>query len=327
MKYRKLGNTDMEVSVVALGCWAFAGGPTWGDQDEGDTIATIKAALDAGINFFDTAEAYGSGYSEEILGKTLEGQRQKVIIASKPSTSNMSKEGIIAACEASLKRLKTDYIDLYQLHWPSREIPLEESMEAMERLKEQGKVRGIGVCNFGEKDLGDLLQIGNVETNQMAYNLIWRAIEYKVKPICVENNIGILCYSPIAQGLLTGKYQSADEVPDGRARTWHFSSKRPDTRHGGDGFEEETFEAINNIKDIAQDMQIPMGDLALSWLIHQQGVTSVLAGGRNPEQVIQNSKAAEVKLSPDIIEELNKATEHLKSLLGENPDMWSNRIR
>jgi myo-inositol catabolism protein IolS len=327
MKYQKLGKLDVEVSVIALGCWAFAGGGTWGDQDEGDSVATIYKALDVGINFFDTAEAYGDGYSEEVLGKTLTGHRQKLVIATKPSSSSVSRDGIMKSCESSLKRLNTDYIDLYQIHWPSRDIPLEETLEAMERLKDQGKIRGIGVCNFGEKDLASLLEIGSVETNQMAYNLIWRGIEYKIKQKCIDNNIGILCYSPIAQGLLTGKYQCADDVPEGRARTWHFSSKRPGTRHGGEGYEEETFETLKTIREIASEVQIPMADLALAWLIHQQGVTSVLAGGRNPDQVIQNSKAAEIKLSPDIIEKLNKATENLMTKLGDKADMWSDRIK
>jgi aryl-alcohol dehydrogenase-like predicted oxidoreductase len=327
MKYQKLGNTDIDVSVIALGCWAFAGGMTWGNQDERDSLATINTALDVGINFFDTAEGYGNGYSEELLGRALEGHRHDVVFASKPSSSKMSKDGIIEACEASLKRLKTDYIDLYQLHWPSRDIPLEETMEAMETLKEQGKVRSIGVCNFGEKDLTELLQISTIQTNQMAYNLIWRAIEFSVKEKCIENNIGILCYSPIAQGLLTGKFKSADEVPEGRARTWHFSSERPNTRHGGEGCEQETFEAVVKIREIADGLQMSMTDLSLAWLIHQRGVTSVLAGGRNPEQVKQNSNAAEIHLSSDIIQMLNNATEPLKNKLGDNPDMWSNRIR
>jgi myo-inositol catabolism protein IolS len=327
MKYQKLGNTGINVSVIAMGCWAFAGGLTWGDQDERDSLATINTALDVGINFFDTAEAYGNGYSEELLGRALDGHRHNVIIATKPSSSNMSRDGIIAACEASLKRLKTDYIDLYQLHWPSRDIPLEETMGAMEILKEQGKIRRIGVCNFGEKDLTQLLQISSIQTNQMAYNLIWRAIEFSVKEKCVDNNIGILCYSPIAQGMLTGKYQSADEVPAGRARTWHFSGTRPNARHGGEGYEQETFEAIEKIREIADDLQLSMTDLSLAWLIHQQGVTSVLAGGRNPEQVKQNSNAAEIQLTSDIVGMLNNATEPLKTKLGDNPDMWSNRIR
>ncbi len=327
MKYKKLGSTDMEVSVVALGCWAFAGGGTWGDQDDADSVATIHAALDEGINFFDTAEGYGNGYSEEILGKTLEGKRQDVIIATKVSGSNMTKEGIIKACEESLKRLRTDYIDLYQIHWPSRSVPFEETMESMKRLKEQGKIRGFGVCNFGEKDLTELLKITPIETNQMAYNLLWRGIEYKIKDICVEYNIGILCYSPIAQGLLTGKFQTADDVPDGRARTWHFSKNRPQTRHVGEGCEKETFEAIDRIREIADDLQVPMADLSLAWLLHQEGVTSVLAGGRKPEQVIQNAKAAELKLTSDIIEKLNEATQQLKEVLGGKTDMWDDRIR
>ncbi len=147
-----------------------------------------------------------------------------------------------------------------------------------------------------------------------------------MKEKCVENDIGILCYSPIAQGLLTGKYLTADEVPEGRARTWHFSGARQNARHGSEGCEQETFEAIEKIREVADDLRVSMADLSLAWLIHQQGVTSVLAGGRNSEQVRQNSVAADIELSSDIIQMLKDVTEPLKNKLGDNPDMWSNRI-
>lgn len=176
MRYRKLGQTDIIVSVIAMGCWPIVGDFTWGPQDEADSIATIHAALDAGINFFDTAEMYGNGYSEELLGRALAGRRHEVVIASKVGSEHLAADQVIRAGEGSLRRLRTDYIDLYQIHWPSRTVPLAETMAALERLRQQGKVRAIGVSNFGLGDLGDLLAIGRPETNQLPYSLLWRAI-------------------------------------------------------------------------------------------------------------------------------------------------------
>jgi len=331
MKYRRLGKTDIKVSPVAMGCWAIAGDHTWGPQDEADSIATIHAALDAGVNFFDTAEGYGNGYSEEVVGKALRDRREEAIIATKVSASHLSQDEIVKACGRSLKRLQSDYIDLYQIHWPSRTIPLDETMYALERLREQGKIRAIGVCNFAAQDLTDLLAVGHVETDQLPYSLLWRAIEYGIQPKCVEKRIGILCYSPLLQGLLTGKFATPDDVPESRGRTRHFSKKRPETRHGENGREEETFAAIAAIRRICKEIGKPMTEVALAWLLYQPAVTAVLAGARRPEQIYQNVRAAELALTPGVVNELAEATTELKELFGTNPDMWqpeqSSRMR
>ena len=322
MKYRKLGQTDITVSVVAMGCWAIVGDATWGPQDKADSIAAIRAALDAGVNFFDTAEMYGNGYSEELLGQALEGRRHEAVIASKVSPEHMTADQVIRACEGSLKRLRTDYIDLYQIHWPSRTVPLAETMAALEKLKQQGKIRAIGVSNFGVGDLADLLAIGRPETNQLPYSLLWRAIEYGIQQRCIEHGIGILTYSSLAQGLLTGKFTSPDQVPDGRARTRHFSRDRPQTRHGETGCEAETFAAIERIRQISERVAQPMSQVALAWLLAQPGVTAVIAGARTPEQIRHNAAAADLELTPEVVAELAEATEELKHRLGPNPDMW-----
>ena len=221
MRHKILGQTDLTISVVGLGCWAFAGGTTWGFQSDSDSMDTIAAARDCGINFFDTAEAYGDGYSETVLGKALKKSRAAVIVASKFNAKSQQKSDVIEACERSLQRLQTDYIDLYQIHWPSRDVPFEETMDGLLTLKQQGKIRHIGVCNFGVKDLSDILKIADVVTNQLAYNLLWRAIEFEAIPFCRENGVDILSYSPLAQGL-SGRFRSADDVPIGRARTSIF---------------------------------------------------------------------------------------------------------
>jgi aryl-alcohol dehydrogenase-like predicted oxidoreductase len=287
----------------------------------------VHAALNAGVNFFDTAEGYGGGDSELALGRALVGHRHKAVIATKVSRAHLSGAEVRQACENSLRRLETDYIDLYQIHWPSRTVPLEETMEALEELREQGKVRAIGVCNFGVQDLSHLLKIGGVETNQLPYNLLWRAIEYEIRQKCMDEGIGILCYSSLAQGLLTGKLSSADEVPEGRARTRLFSDSRPQARHGETGCEAEVFAAIDKIREICNDIRQPMANVALAWLLKQPGVTSVIAGARRPDQIQQTAQAVDLALSPDTIGRLTEATEEVKRIIGPNPDMWQSESR
>ena len=327
MEYRRLGNTDKKVSVVAMGCWALAGDAAWGPQDDSDSIATVHAALDTGINCFDTAEAYGDGRSETVLGKALRGHRQQAIIATKASATHLSSEELQQACERSLRRLSIETIDLYQVHWPSRSVPLVETVGALERLQSQGKVRAIGVCNFGVGDFSDLLAVSGCETNQLPYSLLWRGIEYGIKEQCEDSGVGILCYSPLAQGLLTGKFGTADEVPAGRARTRHFSKGRQLTRHGEEGCESETFDTIARFRDICSGIGVPMAEAALAWVLQQSGVTSVLAGARRPEQIRQNARASALKLDSDVISKLSQASEVLKTVLDRNLDQYQSDSR
>ena len=327
MKYRSLGGTDMMVSAVAMGCWPLAGDFVWGPQRERDSLATVQCALDRGVNFFDTAEGYGDGCSEQVLGKALAGCRDRVVIATKVSPSHFSADEMEKACERSLQRLGTDWIDLYQVHWPSREVPVAEILEALEKLRTQGKIRAIGVSNFGARDLSELLGAGHCETDQMPYGLLWRAIEYETRKVCVQNGVGILCYSPLSQGLLTGKFASADEVPEGRTRTRHFSKYRPQARHGEDGQEAETFEVIESVRRICAELNKPMAQVALAWPLHQPGVTSVLVGARTPAQIMENARAADLELSADILEKLDEATADLKAKLGPNQDMYEGEPR
>lgn len=327
MEYRKLGATDIEVSVFALGCWPFAGGAVWGDQDDDVSIATVHAALDAGINFFDTAEGYEKGHSERVLGRGLEGRREEAVIATKVSASHLKPNDIVAACEQSLKNLRTDYIDLYQIHWPNWEVPIEVSWKALEDLKASGKVRALGVSNFGVQDLSDLLSHGHCETNQLNYGLLWRVVEHEILPLCKGNDVGLICYSPLAQGLLTGRYASADEVPDGLARTRWYSSERPNAKHGEPGCEEEVFEALETIREISEEVGASMATVSLAWVRQQTGVASVLVGARSPEELAWNTPAYDLKLSDSVIGRLSTATEKVKAHLGLNPDPWMNPSR
>ncbi|MBT3606255.1 MAG: aldo/keto reductase [Candidatus Latescibacteria bacterium] len=327
MTYNKLGNTDINVSPIALGCWPFAGGAVWGDQDDNVSVATVHAALDAGINFFDTAEGYEKGHSERVLGQGLKGRRNEAIIATKVSANNLSAEGIVKACEQSLKNLQTDTIDLYQIHWPNWNIPIQESMTALEQLCTQGKVRTLGVCNFGPIDLTDLLSVGSIVTNQLPYSLLWRVIEREIQPICNQNNIGLLCYSPLMQGLLTGRYKTADDVPEGLARIRLYSNKREMAKHDDPGCETEVFDALKEIQVISEEIGHPMAAVALAWVKQQKGVTSLLVGARNPEEIAWNLPAIDLTLSEDIIQRLTTATETVKNKLGNNPDFWMSKSR
>jgi len=321
MQYRKLGRTDIEISTVAMGCWAIVGDFTWGEQDEADALAAIDAAFDAGINFFDTAPAYGDGYSEQLLGRALRGRRDRAVLATKVSRGDLRPDDVTRSVHDSLRRLDTDRIDLIEIHWPDWDVPLDETLSALAELKGEGKVRAIGVSNFGTVDLTGALRLERIETNQLCYSLLARAIEYDVQPLCVEQEVSILCYSPLAQGLLTGKFHTPDDVPDTRARTRHFSRRRPHTRHEEDGCETEVFDAVASIRHLAGR---PMAELALAWALHQDGVTSVLAGARNPRQIEQNARAADLTLDDAVLLELNAASESVKQALGPHPDIWQN---
>jgi len=327
MRYRKLGRTDMQVSAVCMGCWSLIGDDTWGEQAESDSVAAIHAALDAGVNFFDTAEGYGRGESERLLGKVLGPRRQDVIIATKVSARSYDRDTVREHCEGSLKRLRTDVIDLYQIHWPRKDMDMTEALDAMQELKASGKIRAVGVSNFGHSFLTESLGAGRVETNQLCYSLLWRAIEHEVQPICAKNDIGILCYSPLCQGLLTGKFPSAGDVPEGRARTRLFSSDRPNARHGEAGCEDAVFAALAEIRDICESLGKPMAHVALAWLLAQDAVTSVIAGARNVAQAAQNAAAADLVLSDDVRQKLSLVTEAVKNHIGTNADMWQSDSR
>ncbi len=322
MEYRKLGRTNIHVSVLALGCWPFAGGKYWGDQDDNASIATVHAALDAGINFFDTAEGYEDGHSERVLGRALVGRRDQAIIATKVSPNHLRPDELLTACENSLQALQTDYIDLYQIHWPNHDVPLTDTVGALQQLKAQGKIRAIGVSNFAGQDLAEMVSLGECETNQLPFSLLWRVIEREVQPLCVQHSVGIICYSPLAQGLLTGRYQAADEVPDGLARTRWYNNARAMAQHGEPGCETEVFAAIDEIRQIAAEVGAPMATVALAWVKQQPAVTAFLVGARNPDELAWNLPAADFTLTPDVVKRLAAVTEPVKQKLGGNPDMW-----
>ncbi len=322
MQYRTLGQSGLEVSTVSLGYWAVSDPAIWGEQDRSEALDAVHAALDHGINLIDTAEGYGDGVSETLLGNALADRRDKAIIATKVSRGHLHPDQIKTACENSLRRLKTECIDLYQIHWANPDVPLEDSLDALITLRDQGKIRAIGVSNFGPYDLAAALDIVPIASNQIPYNLFFRAIEYAVLPVSREKNVGILAYSPLLHGILTGKYSTLDAIPEGRRRTRHFAPERPLTRHRDPGVEIEMMRALPVIQHIADGVGLSMSHLALAWVLHQPGVSSVIAGARSPEQVASNAEAADIALSENVVAALNEATAGIKAVLGENPDPW-----
>jgi len=329
MQYRKLGKTGIDVSVVSLGCWGLIGGDYWGAHPEEESIEAVQAAYDAGIALFDTAEGYGEGYSEQILGKAGQVFRQNILIARKVSPDHFSPNDLRAACERSLKNLDTSWIALYQLHWANWNIPLGETLQTLEALQAEGKIRFYGVSNFGVGDLGEALAGGYaVSSDQLAYSLLFRAIEYEILPICQRKSVSVLCYSPLMQGLLAGKFPKREDVPVKRSRTRHFSSQTsPEARHGEPGAEEETYTALSQLAALADDLSLSMAELSVAWLIAQPGVTSVIAGARKPSHALTSAKAADLILSPETLARLDAITQPLKIKLGANADMWQSRSR
>ncbi|MCJ8211178.1 aldo/keto reductase [Mucilaginibacter sp. RS28] len=326
MEYRKLGNTDLEVSVITFGAWA-AGGWMWGGNDDKAAIEAMKVSYDLGITSIDTAPIYGQGKSEELVGQAINGiQRDKVQILTKfgmrwddikgqlafKSKDNdgkdidiykyASRDSVIKECEDSLRRLGTDYIDLYQIHWPDATTPIAETMEALLRLKEQGKIREAGVSNYNVQQMEEAAQTINLASNQVPYSMVKRDIEKDLVPYVIEHHKAILAYSPMERGLLTGKMKPGQQFGEG------------DHRAGLKYFKDEninrTNEFLQKIKPIADEKDATLGQLVLRWTVEQPGITIALAGARNADQAKQNAGALNLKLSSDeinfITTELNK---------------------
>ena len=250
MERTTLHGTDISVSRLSLGTWAFGDDPMWGAQDEKASIDTVSASLDHGIDFIDSAEGYSDGRSEEVLGRALKGRRDKAVIATKVY-SDRSRDGVVKACEGNLKRLQTDYIDAYYIHWPSLEIPVAELMEGLDRLLQAGKIRAAGICNAGPFTLSELEQIKGkpvLSLHQIPFSLFWRACEYEVLPKTRALGATGVAYSVLAQGLLTGRYASAADVP----KSLHVTRFYGDGGHGEAGAETEIFTALAELRDLAK---------------------------------------------------------------------------
>ncbi|MDR2392372.1 MAG: aldo/keto reductase, partial [Planctomycetota bacterium] len=311
MEYAVLKTVGFKVSRFALGTWSFSGSKNWGPNDEKESVETIHMAIDSGVNFIDTAPKYNDGAAEIILGKAVKGRRDRIVVATKAYSDELTSAGMAQACEASLKRLGTDYIDLYQVHWPSRNVPFAETMGAFEKLKKEGKIRAIGVCNYGVACI-DGLKGHAVAANQLPYNLLWRQVEDEIIPKSMGQGISIWPYCPLAQGLLTGKYTSVEDVPLARRETRFYSGTWNQGRHNDTGFEQEIFGFLPRLQKAADKAGQPMAALALAFLRNRPGVDSVLIGARSRQQFRDNLAMFDAQVSPDDLAEVVRLSDELK---------------
>ena len=318
METRSLGESDLQITPILIGTWQ-AGKKMWVGIEDEESIKAIRAAYDAGITTVDTAEVYGEGHSEQVVAKALADVRDRVVYASKVFANHLKYDQVIEACDRSLTNLKTDYIDLYQIHWPSGSfnsevVPVEETMNALNKLKEQGKIRAIGVSNFSRTQLEEAAQYGRIDSLQPPYSLFWRQVETDTMPYCVANNISILAYSSLAQGLLTGKFGPDHQFAEG------------DHRAKNKLFQPENYQrvqkALEQLRPIAKSHNCTLAQLSLAWLIAQPQANAI-AGARNAEQASDNAKAASVNLSSEELKEIDRIGKQVTNHLDNNPVMWN----
>ncbi|MGL5082657.1 MAG: aldo/keto reductase [Microcoleaceae cyanobacterium] len=318
MEMRSLGDSDIQITPILMGTWQ-AGKRMWVGIEDAETIKAIRAGFDAGITTIDTAEVYGEGHSERVVAAALSEVRDQAVYATKVFANHLKYDQVIEACDRSLNNLKTDYIDLYQIHWPSGTwnselVPIEETMTALNQLKKQGKIRAIGVSNFSRSQLEEANQYGRIESVQPPYSLFWRIAEKELMPYCVDHNISILAYSSLAQGLLTGKFGSDHQFAEGdhRVKNKLFHLKENYAR---------VQDALSHLRPIAERYHCTLAELAIAWLIAQPQAQAIV-GARYAEQAVQNAHAAEVKLSAEDLAEIDKIGRIVTDQLDDNPVMW-----
>ena len=340
-EYRACGTSGLRLSPIGLGCWSFGGGNYWGNQDQKDVDAVVRAAAESGINYFDTAEVYNEGRSESSLGIAMQGlERSNLVIGTKIAPVNCYPEKIETHCDESLKRLKTDYIDLYMIHWPvhphsirhytsdpeiiSNPPDVGRALETFAKLQEKGKIRQIGLSNYSLNRLkNDIPSTLKIVANQLPYNLLCRAIEFDTLPWCQQKGIGVVSYMTLLQGILSNTFATLADIPEQRRRTRHFNgASTPLCRHGEKGFEEETQQAIDNIRKIAHEHGVDTAALSTRWAIANMGITCALIGARNLSQLNANIAAIQTPLDTATLEQLNQASEHLKQRMGNHFDYY-----
>ncbi|MDR1880438.1 MAG: aldo/keto reductase [Tannerellaceae bacterium] len=339
MKKINLGKSDIPVSVMTIGCWPFGGGEYWGEQSQKDVDRVVHAALDLGVNAFDTAEMYNNGESERSLGKALKGRRNEAVVISKISPSNCRH--VRKHCIESLQRLGMDYLDSYMLHWPINKLAVEhftsdksvieqpptveEAYAQLDELKKEGLIRSIGMSNFGRTQMEEVVKTGvQVDVNEMSYNIVSRAIEAEIAPYCIEHKISIIGSMGLQQGLLAGIYKTPGDIPKHQAHSRHFPDYRGGgtSRHGEEGAEKEIFEAIDRLREIADSLHIHIAQLAIAWILKKPFMTSTLVGSRNIEELKINVEACSLTL-PDGIEALiDEISQPVLDILGNNPDYY-----
>jgi aryl-alcohol dehydrogenase-like predicted oxidoreductase len=332
MKTKRLGNTDLDLSVIGLGTWAIGGDwfMGWGPQEEDDSITAIREAIDCGVNWIDTAPAYGFGRAEEVVGRALKGLKRKPLIATKCGILNdgsgqvensLRQKSIEKEVELSLSRLQVEVIDLYQIHWPKPVEQIEEGFYTLTRLKERGLIRWAGVSNFSVEQLESISAIGTPSSLQPPYNILERGIESEILPWCKRSRTGVLAYSPMECGLLSGKFSQewVDSLPPtdwrkarwGRLRRFNY-------------FEEPELSGLvdftSALTRIAAERDRPLAQLAINWVLRHSAVTSAIVGARKGGQILETARAAQWDLSAEEIAEIEESYQKYQDAMGRGAE-------
>ena len=298
METRKLGKNGPPVTVIGFGGWA-AGGAAFGEVEDRESVAAIRRSIELGSTFVDTAEVYGNGHSEEIVGEALAGlPRDEVFVATKVSGSDLRRSAIKKAIDGSLRRLRLDHVDLYQMHWPDANSDVQESMQAMDELVRDGKIRYIGVSNFDVRLMEQALEVRHIDSLQPPLDMLMRDIEDEILPFCLDRGIGVVVYSPMAKGLLTGKYKSTDTFPAGDVRS-------QDPRFRGENFQ-RNLRIVERLVPVAARSGKTTAQLAIAWTLAQPGVTVSIVGAKRPSQVDENVGAGDWALTPQDLQDIDE---------------------
>ncbi len=319
MKFKRVRRIEEELSVLGYGCWGISGPSFWDGTTDEDSIKTIHRAIESGINFFDVAPVYGFGHAETVLGKAVKGMRDRVFIASKCGlvwdeqnriTRCLEAESIRGEIEDSLRRLDTDFIDLYQSHWPDPNVDIEETMGVLLDFKKEGKIKYIGLSNFAVPEAEQALQIGSVSSMQGLYNMLERnptsyhkiPLEYRtereVLPFVIENGMAFLPYSPLFQGLLTGKFRPEDNFSPSDVRSSNPKLSSTESR--------KYYSTVTKLNSFAQRIGKPLSQIAINWLVRKDAVTSIIAGAQNVEQLEENLGSFDWELDDGLVAEIEQ---------------------
>jgi myo-inositol catabolism protein IolS len=313
MQQRRLGSSQVSVSEIGLGTWGMSGA-FWGATDDAESIRVIHQALDLGVTLVDTAEAYGWGHAEEVVGKALAGRRQQAVIATKAAPNHLEPAEAVKALEGSLKRLQTDYVDVYFIHWPNPDVPLGATMDAFERLRAEGCIRALGVSNFGAKEMDAARQHGVIDVLQPPYNMLWREVEAATLPYCRKHDIGVMPYSGLAQGLLTGALSRNTAFVEG--------DERRTTVLFQPGTYERALDAVEGLRLIATKYGKSVPQLAIQWLTSRPGVSSPLLGARTVHEMKENAGSVGWSIAEADVAEIDRLTLPVWKQIADKGDMF-----
>lgn len=321
MEHRRLGSSPVSVSEIGLGTWGMSGA-FWGAADDAESVRVIHRALELGVTLIDTAEAYGRGHAEEVLGKALVGRRAQAVIATKAAPNHLEPKEVESALEGSLKRLQTDYVDIYFIHWPNPAVPIGATMGALERLRREGRIRALGVSNFGPSEMDRAREHGTIDVLQPPYNMLWREIEAATLPYCRRHGIGVIPYSGLAQGLLTGTL--------GRDTVFAEGDERRTTVLFQPGPYERALDAVEGLRTIAARYGKTIAQLAIQWLTSRPGVSSPLLGGRSVREMEENAGSVGWTIADSDVAAIDRLTSPVWAEISDKGDMfgyWAARQR